>query len=129
MNFRNRKLVTTVRIILGLFMAMSGVTGLMAAANDMQSIPVPMIPYMKQLAVMNLFQLVKIAELVAGLMLVFGIFPALAAIFLAPILIGALVFNITLAPAFVITPVILMALTAYLGYAYWDKYKALFERK
>lgn len=128
MNFRNKKLVTGVRIFLGLFILMSGVTGWMAIGNNMQGIPEPMVPFMKQLATMNIIQLIKATEVVVGLMLVFGVYPALAAIILAPICIGVLVFNGTVAQPYLVTGVIVSVLNGYLGYAYWDKYKALFTK-
>ena len=68
-------------------------------------------------------------EIVAGLMLVTGFLPALAAIFLAPICIGVIIFNARVSPAYLPTGFIISAFNAFIGYAYWDKYKALFARK
>jgi uncharacterized membrane protein YphA (DoxX/SURF4 family) len=126
MNFRNKKLIAAVRIIFGLFILMSGVTGWMSLLNNMQGIPEPMIPFMRQLASMNLIQLIKTTEVVTGIMLIFGIYPALAAVVLAPLCIGVLVFNATVAPAYIATGIFITILDIYLGYAYWDKYKAIF---
>ncbi len=128
MNFRNRKLVVTVRILLGLFIFFSGVSGLMAG-SEMKNVPAPMVPTMMQLWDMGIFQLIKITEVVVGLMLIVGFLPALALLFLAPICIGVIVYNGTVAPQYVVTGVIVSVLTAYLGYAYWDKYRAIFADK
>lgn len=127
MNFRNRKLVTTVRVLLGLFMLMSGVTGFMGAP-DMATIPAPMQPYTLQLWDMGIFQMIKSTELVIGLMLVAGFFPAIAVVMLVPLCVGVLVFNGTVAPAYLPTGLLVSALTTYLAYAYWDKYASLLKR-
>ncbi len=128
MNFRNRKLVATVRILLGFFILFSGISGL-AAGPEMKNVPAPMVPTMMQLWDMGIFQLIKTTEVVVGLMLIVGFLPALALLFLAPICIGVIVYNGTVAPQYVVTGVIVSVLTAYLGYAYWDKYRAIFADK
>lgn len=128
MNLRNKKAVITVRIILGLFLVFSGVSGLMAGTSAMQGVPEPMIRASQNLWEVGLFQMIKVTEILAGLMLVTGFLPALAAIFVAPIAVGVIVFNSQIAPAFVPSGIILGLLTAYLGYAYWDKYAPLFKR-
>ncbi len=128
MNFRNKKLVTAIRIILGLFILMSGVTGWMSIFNNMEGIPAPMLPYMQSLTSVGIVQMIKTTEVIVGLMLIFNFLPALAAIFLAPICIGVIIFNAMVSPEYVVTGVIISILNGFLGYAYWDKYKALFQR-
>jgi putative oxidoreductase len=127
MNFRNRYLLITLRTILGLFLLMSGITGFMAGPA-MNGVPAPMIPSQQSLWVMGIFQMIKATEIVAGLMLILGFLPALAAIFIAPLAVGIIVYNSRIAPAYLPTGIIVVLLNAYLGYAYWDKYKALFSR-
>lgn len=127
MNLRNRKAVIAVRVLLGLFILFSGVSGLMAGSS-MEGIPQPMVEVMRVFWTTGIFHMIKITEIVAGLMLVSGFLPALAAIFLAPICIGVIIFNARMSPAFLPTGIIVTILNAYLGYAYWDKYKKLFER-
>jgi hypothetical protein len=53
--------------------------------------------------------MVKVTELVAGFMLL-------------------VVVNARLIPSFLWIGAIVFVLTAYLGYAYWDKYKSIFSR-
>jgi uncharacterized membrane protein YphA (DoxX/SURF4 family) len=77
---------------------------------------------------MGIFQMIKTTEIIAGLMLVTGFLPALAAIFVAPICIGIIVFSLNVAPAYVGSGIFVAILTAYMGYAYWDKYKSIFVR-
>ncbi len=121
-----------VRILLGLFMLMSGVTGMMAAMNpDLKGIPPEAIPTMRVLINTGLFYMIKVTEAVVGIMLIVNFLPALAAIFLAPVSIGVVVFNMS-APSLpagaIPTTLFLVVLNAYLGYVYWDKYKALFQK-
>jgi uncharacterized membrane protein YphA (DoxX/SURF4 family) len=127
MNFRNRKLVITVRIILGLMFLGSGISGLMAG-YAMHGVPEPMVAVSQSLWSMGIFQMIKVTEVISGLMLIFGFLPALAAIFVSPICVGIIVFDLHVAPAYIASGIVVSLLTAYLGYAYWDKYRALFAR-
>jgi len=128
MDFRNKYLVMTIRILFGLFMVFSGVSGLLAGP-DAAGIPEPMMEVTQSFWSSGIFQMIKVTETIAGLMLVLNFLPALAAIFLAPISLGVVIFNARLAPAFLPMGIILVLLTAYLGYVYWDKYKALLKIK
>ena len=128
MNLRKRPLVTTIRVVFGLLMLFSGVAGLMIGNKPMEGTPQIMVDATNMLWATGLFQMIKVTEVVAGLMLVLNFLPALAAIFIAPIAVGVIVFNAMIAPSYVVSGVILGVLDAYLGYAYWDKYKALFTR-
>ncbi len=128
MQLRHRYVVIAVRTLFGLFLLMSGVTGLMAGMRGMQGVPEPMIPASQHLWDVGIFQMIKTTEVVAGLMLVAGFLPALAAIFIAPIAVGIIVFTSRVAPSLMPTGIIICLFDAYLGYVYWDKYKALFTR-
>ena len=57
-----------------------------------------------------------------------SIFPALATLFLAPDVVGIVIVNARLMPSFLWIGAVVFVLTAYLGYAYWDKYKLIFSR-
>lgn len=129
MDYRNRKLVIAVRILLGLFLIMSGIGGFWAVAHGLEGIPAPMLPYMSTLIDTKIFHLIKVTEIVAGLMLVIGFLPALATLFIAPLCVGILVFHLSVAPALsdMWGGLVVAILTIYLGYAYWDKYKQLFK--
>jgi len=127
MNFRNRYLVITVRILLGLIMLASGVSGLLMG-NSTRGVPPQMVAFTQIFWASGLFQMVKITEIVAGFMLLVGIFPALAILFLAPDVVGIVVVNARLMPSFLWLGAIVFVLTAYLGYAYWDRYKSIFSR-
>jgi len=128
-NPRHKYLVTAVRVILGLFFIMSGAGGFYGATHGWAGVPVEMIGFTTVLWNTGIFALVKGTEIVAGLMLVIGFRPWLAAIFLAPVCIGATVVNAVTGPQYLPSALFVTVLTAYLGYAYWDKYKALFASK
>jgi len=128
MNLRNKKLLTTIRVIFGVLMIFSGVSGFLSMNQSMEGMPAPMISATKVLVDTGLFHMIKITEIVAGVMLVAGFLPALAAIFIAPIAVGIVVFNLNLAPMYAISGLVVCAFNAYLGYAYWDAYKSLFKR-
>ena len=125
MNFRNRYLVIVIRILLGLIMLASGISGLLMG-NSTQGVPPKMVAQVFWAS--GIFQMVKVTEIVAGLMLLVGIFPALATLFLAPDVVGIVIVNARLLPSFLWIGAVVFVLTAYLGYAYWDKYKPIFSR-
>jgi len=127
MNLRNRRLVITIRILLGLIMLASGISGLLMG-NSTQGIPEQMVAFSQVFWASGIFQMVKVTEIVAGAMLIFGIFPALAVLFQAPDVVGIVIVNARLIPSFLWIGGIVFVMTAYLGYAYWDKYKTIFTR-
>jgi uncharacterized membrane protein YphA (DoxX/SURF4 family) len=106
---------------------MSGVGGFMAALSNWQGVPAESIANTQALWNTGVFQLVKGAEIVCGLMLVLGFLPWLAAIPLAPIAIGATVSNAMNYPQYVWSALVCALALLYLAYAYWSKYAQLFE--
>lgn len=127
MNLRNKYLANTLRILFGLFILFSGVSGLLAG-NSMQGVPEAMIEPLSNLKEYGIFHMIKITEIVAGAMLILNIFPALAAIFLAPLAVGIIVFNSMMSPQYLPTGIVVVLFEIYLGYLYWDKYKVLFKK-
>ena len=127
MNFRNRYLVITIRVLLGLIMLASGISGLLMG-NSPKGVPANMVAFTQVFWASGIFQMVKVTEIVAGFMLLLGIFPALATLFLAPDVVGIVIVNARLMPSFLWIGAVVFVLTAYLGYAYWDKYKSIFTR-
>ena len=127
MNFRNRYLVIAVRILLGLIMLASGISGLLMG-NSTQGVPPKMVAFTQVLWASGIFQMVKVTEIIAGFMLLVGIFPALATLFLAPDVVGIVIVNARLMPSFLWLGAVVFVLTAYLGYVYWDRYKSIFSR-
>lgn len=129
LNFRNKWLVIVIRTLLGLMFVFSGISGIMAGMNGMEGIPAEMVPASQALWDMGIFQMIKVTEIVAGLMLIAGFLPALAAIFLAPICVGVIVFDSQVGPQYLPSGIIVSLANMFLGYAYWDKFKSLFARK
>src|SRR6202162_62769 len=127
MNFRNRYLIIAVRILLGLVMFASGISGLLMG-NSSKGVPPQMVAFTQVFWASGILQMVKVTEIVAVFILLFGIFPALATLFLAPDVVGIVIVNARLMPSFLWIGAIVFVLTAYLGYAYWDKYKLIFSR-
>jgi len=127
MNLRNRYLVVTIRTLLGLVMLASGISALLMG-NSTEGVPPQMVAFTQVFWASGIFQMVKVTEIVAGLMLVIGVFPALATLFLAPDVVGIVIVNARLMPSFLWIGGIVFVMTAYLGYAYWDKYEQIFER-
>jgi uncharacterized membrane protein YphA (DoxX/SURF4 family) len=128
MNFRNKYLVITVRIVLGLSFIFSGVTGWMMGLSGMAGVPAEMLVNTQALWDTGIFQLVKTAEIVAGLLLVIGVAPAVAVVVLTPVAIGAAVVTALTSPHYIYTALVCTVLLAYLAYVYWDKYKPLFRK-
>jgi uncharacterized membrane protein YphA (DoxX/SURF4 family) len=123
MNFRNRYLVIAIRILLGLIMLASGISGLLMG-NSTQGFPPKMVAFTQVFWASGILQLVKVTEIIAGFMLLVGIFPALATSFLAPDVVGIVIVNARLLPSFLWLGAVVFVLTVYLGYAYWDRYKS-----
>lgn len=128
MNLKNKYLVNTLRILFGAFMIFSGVSGFLMGPSP-EGIPEQMIGPTHMLWDTGIFQMIKTTETVAGLMLLINFLPALAVIFIAPIVVGVIIVNARLTPSFLPLGIVVSLFTAYFGYVYWDKYKALFKRK
>ncbi len=127
MKFRHRYLIITVRVLLGLLLLFSGISGFVMGRTP-QGVPESMIPMLHILWDTGIFHMIKVTEIVAGLMLVIGFLPALAAIFVAPLSVGIIIVNAMIAPSSLPLGIIVALFNIYLGYAYWDKYKTLFRR-
>ena len=72
MNFRNRYLVIAVRILLGLIMLASGVSGLLMG-NSTKGVPPQMVAFTQVFWASGIFQMVKVTEIVAGFALWFSL--------------------------------------------------------
>lgn len=127
MNLRNKYAVHTVRTLFALLMLFSGISGLLMTEMP-EGTTESMLNMMAMLQESGLFYMIKGAEVIGGAMLLFNFLPALAAVALAPLAVGIIIVNANLSPEFLFMGVIVAAFEAYLGYVYWDKYKAMFQR-
>jgi len=129
MQFRNKYLVSTVRILLGILLLFSGIGGYYSALHHMSGVPQHMIGYMQALWDTGIFQIIKTTEIMAGLMFVLGFLPWLASLVIAPLCVGIIVVNARVSPESLPIGILPALFNSYLGYVYWDKYKALFAQK
>jgi uncharacterized membrane protein YphA (DoxX/SURF4 family) len=74
------------------------------------------------------FQLLKVLEILIGLLLLSGFYTPLALILIFPISINILLFHAILAPAGVALPLIIFALNIYLAWIYREAYVPLFTQ-
>ena len=128
MDFRNRYAVLTIRSLFGLALIGIGIMGLFVPPPT-EGITPAAAAAIRAMGDLGIGQLIAIAEIAAGLLLITGLFPALGALLAAPITVGIIVFHIVREPATILPGIIFALLNIYLGYAYWDKYKAMFQRK
>ena len=128
MNFRHKYAVTTARVLLGLIFLASGIDGWYAGTHNNVGVPPDMLVPTQHMWDLGLTQLVKTTEIVTGFMLVIGFLLWLATLVLASNCVGIVVITAKVAPQYLLPGVVVSVLTAYLGYAYWEKYRALFER-
>jgi uncharacterized membrane protein YphA (DoxX/SURF4 family) len=128
MNFRHKYLVTTARVLLGLIFLASGIDGWDAGTHNNLGVPPDMLVPTRDMWYLGLTQLVKTTEIVTGLMLIIGFLPWLATLILASNCVGIIVITAKVAPQYLAPGIVVSVLTAYLGYAYWVKYRVLFDR-
>lgn len=121
------KRVVVTRVVFGLLWLFSGVMGFLSS-DYAPDVPEPMLSLTTSLWDSGVLQLAKVVEIVVGLMLVFGFFPALAVLMLVPLLAGIFVINLFLSPSMLPVPLLLIVVTVFLMCAYWKQYKPLFSR-
>lgn len=130
------KLQLAARIILGLIYALFGGMGVAVALGVMQmpqdqAMPQAAMDFMK--GVMGtgyFFLLLKLTELVGGLMLLSGIAAPVALVILAPITLHILLFHVFLTPGLSnsVLPLVMVILQIVAMGAYWSKYQPLFRK-
>ena len=128
MNFRNKYLANTIRILFGLMLALTGAMGLFMPlpAEASAQFPQAALDATNSLVDMGLWQFIKGTELIIGLMILFNFLPAVGAVITAPIGLGIIAWCYALGLPLV-AGIIFSALNGYLGYLYWDKYKPMFS--
>lgn len=127
MNFRNKYLLISIRTLFGLALIAVGVMGFIfePPADQLTEKGAAALAGIEALGISKF---ILIVEIFAGLLLTTGFLPAFGAILSAPIVTGIVVYHLVQEPSTIIPGLILAFLNAYLGYAYWDKYKAIFKR-
>lgn len=74
-----------------------------------------------------LYYTVKLIELIAGVMLIGGLFVPLANLILFPVIINIFLANLFLNPAGLVLAVIMLVLTSYIFYYYREMFRILFN--
>jgi uncharacterized membrane protein YphA (DoxX/SURF4 family) len=76
-----------------------------------------------------LFRLVKVTEVVGGLLLLSGRFVPLALALLAPVIVNIIFFHAFLAPSGIALPIVVLGLEIFLAWAYRDAYRPMLAAK
>jgi putative oxidoreductase len=122
------KLPTVTRILLGLMFVFSSVTALLGVAPPMKLDGAGAL-FMGGLAASGyFFPLLKVTELIAGLMLVTNRATPVALVMLAPIVVNIVAFHAFIAPAGLPIAIALLVGEAFLAWSYRDVFAPLFRR-
>ena len=123
-----KHLPTIARILLGLVFVFGGVTGLFELAE----------PEMGEEgtafmgAIMDtgyLWPVLKVTEIVCGVLLILGMFVPLALVVLAPVALNILLFHIFLEPSGVAIGLFLVVLGLYTAHQHRESFSAVLQRK
>lgn len=135
MDFRNKWLVGTARILLGLLLLGIGGSGLyFVLSGNIPEVPgktEAIIAAEAGLMAAGITVFAKIIEIIGALLLLTNFRPAFAVVLLAPIAVGVVLYDLVLwmhVPGAGVFAFLFFFLNAYLGYVYWDKYKAIFTK-
>ena len=119
------KLPMIARILLGLIFFVFGLNGFL---NFLPTPPMPEAAgsFAGALAATGyMFPLIKLIEVIVGILLLANKFVPLALLLLAPITVNILLFHAVLAPAGLPLPIVILALHLYLARVYVSVYKPL----
>lgn len=124
-----KKVTLIVRILFGLVFAASGIAFFFTTPPPMEG---PIAEFFKgMMATQYFFYLLKVTEIVCGLMLISGMFVPLALVILAPIVLNIFLVHAFLAPDGVILAAILGVFEVYLAFfskEYSPMIKQLFKK-
>ena len=122
------KATTAARIIYGLLWVIFGVNFFLNFLPQ----PPPPEQAMKFLgglmAAPYFFPVMKLLEIILGLMLLANIATPLALVLISPVVVQILLFHTILAPAGAPLALLMTALNLFLGIAYWNNFKPLFKK-
>ncbi len=130
------KVQLAARIILGLIYAVFGGMGLAIAFGLMpmpqdQAMPQAAMDFMKGImATGYFFPLLKMTEVICGLMLLTGLAAPLALVVIAPVTLHILLFHGCLTPGVnnLVLPLSMVLLQVFSMSGYWAKYSSLFKK-
>lgn len=119
--------ILIIRSLVGLVFVVFGLNGFL------QFLPMPAMPeaagsLMGAFAATGyFFPLLKATEIIGGVLLLVNRLPALGILLLAPIIVQIFMFHAVLAPGGIALPIFLVLAESFLGYAYWNSFKSIFE--
>lgn len=128
------KLPLAARILLGLIFSVFGLNGLVMMITGAGFIPMPPPPPEVMAKMGGLFTLgylmplVKILEVVAGVLLLAGVFKRLALVLLAPIVVNIACVHVFVDPSGLPMAVVLIGLTGYLIKTEWAGFAPLLQK-
>jgi len=130
----NSKAVRTVQVLMGIIFFVFGLNGLLMFTMNKGFIPMPPPPAHMEI-IMNgfmatkyLMPLVKLLEVVAGLLLLANQFASLALLLLAPIMVNILGLHLAVDPSGAPMAIILTILYLYLFASKWNDFKIIFKK-
>lgn len=126
-----KKLSTISRYLLGLIFLLSGIVGLFNLVPPPPEMPAAMMEFMKgMMAAKYFFPLLKLTEMICGLLLLVRIAPALMLMILAPVTINILFVHAFLTPGIgnLVVPLIILTLHVLSAVNYWPVYRPLLRR-
>ena len=118
-----------IRTLMGLLLLFASIVFLFNIPMDKPAMGADVQAYNTGLATVHLMNIVKVIELICGLLFVTGRFVALANLVIFPIVINILLFHATLAPSGVPAAAFLLIGCLFLAYYYRDRYAPLFQAK
>lgn len=118
-----------VRVLLGLLYAFSAIVVLFNLVKAPEPTGAVKTFMDGMMATKYLLPLVKITELVCGLLLISGRFVPLATVMIFPVTINIFLFHIFVAPEGVVTGVIVLVMNLFLAYACRKNYEGLLTAK
>lgn len=127
MGFRNKKLVRTVQIILGLVLIFFGLNGFFQFAPAPQFSEAAVNLFTALLNAGYFIPIVSIVFLITGLLFIWNRYVALGAIVLLPITINIVLFHIFLDIGTILFGLIVFILNIYLIGVYWAAYKPMLK--
>ncbi|MDE2849078.1 MAG: DoxX family protein [Acidobacteriota bacterium] len=124
-----KHLPTIARILLGLLFVFGGVTGLFELVEQPE-VGEEAAAFMG--AIMDtgyLWPVIKVTEIVCGVLLILGVFVPLALVLLAPVVLNILLFHVFLEPSGVPIGLFAVVLGLYLAHQHRESFSGVLQRK
>lgn len=124
-----KHLPTIARILLGLLFVFGGVTGLFQLVEQPE-VGEEAAAFMG--AIMDtgyLWPVIKVTEIVCGVLLILGMFVPLALVVLAPVVLNILLFHVFLEPSGLVFGLVLLVLGLYTAHQHRESFSGVLKRR